>query len=168
VEAIRLKDLETLDDLNQVLVEDTDRLVAAIEPTELVEDLGPSLCRSVARLKMTPRLCPGHFRLGLFPLNIFVPNSDAGSRSPVLTPMSIPKSTTPHIVAPATRLLYDRKSAALQLSISVRSLDYLIARQELATRRIASKVLIPHSELIRFARGHHTGPICGVSGDKAA
>jgi len=82
--------------------------------------------------------------------------------------MSNSKSTTPHIVAPATRLLYDRKSAALQLSISVRSLDYLIARQALSTRRIASKVLIPHSELVRFARGQHTGPICGSSGDKAA
>jgi len=37
--ATRLKYLETLDDLKQVLVEDPDRLVAAIEEAELVEDL---------------------------------------------------------------------------------------------------------------------------------
>lgn len=53
------------------------------------------------------------------------------------------------------RMLYDRKSAAVQLSISVRSLDYLIAAKRLATRRIGKKVLIPRGELLRFARGDH-------------
>ena len=53
------------------------------------------------------------------------------------------------------RLLYDRKGAALQLSISVRSLDYLIAGKKLATRRIGKKVLIPRGELVRFSRGSH-------------
>ena len=59
------------------------------------------------------------------------------------------------------RLLYDRKTAALMLSISVRSLDYLIAGRQLETRRSGKKVLIPRAELVRFARGHHPGPICG-------
>ena len=58
-----------------------------------------------------------------------------------------------HLVAP--RLLYDRKEAARQLSISVRSLDYLIAGKQLVTRRIGKKVLISHRELVRFASGNH-------------
>jgi hypothetical protein len=62
-------------------------------------------------------------------------------------------------VASPTRILYDRKTAAAQLSISVRSLDYLIQQQHIATRRIGKKVLVHHTELSRFARGNHTGPI---------
>lgn len=54
-----------------------------------------------------------------------------------------------------TRLLYDRKEAARQLSISVRSLDYLIAGGQLETRRIGKKVLIPHGSLSRFAQANH-------------
>ena len=53
------------------------------------------------------------------------------------------------------RILYDRKSAALMLSISIRSLDYLIAGKLLTTRRIGKKVLIPHGELVRFSRADH-------------
>ena len=54
-----------------------------------------------------------------------------------------------------SRLLYDRKEAARQLSISVRSLDYLIAGGQLETRRIGKKVLIPHGSLSRFAQANH-------------
>jgi hypothetical protein len=60
-----------------------------------------------------------------------------------------------HTMNDEGRMLYDRKSAAVQLSISVRSLDYLIAAKRLATRRIGKKVLIPRGELLRFARGDH-------------
>lgn len=61
------------------------------------------------------------------------------------------------IVTPITsaRMLYDRKEGARQLSISVRSLDYLIAGKELETRRIGKKVLIPHASLVRYAQGNH-------------
>lgn len=59
----------------------------------------------------------------------------------------------------SARLLYDRKAAARQLSLSIRSLDYLIAGKELTTRRIGKKVLVPHAELVRYARGDHFGPI---------
>lgn len=62
-------------------------------------------------------------------------------------------SLTPHTNAP--RLLYDRKEAARQLSLSVRSLDYLVSQKKLATRRIGKKVLIPHAELVLYARGDH-------------
>jgi hypothetical protein len=56
-------------------------------------------------------------------------------------------------------MLYSRKDAAHQLSLSVRALDYLIARKALNTRRIGKKVLIPHGELVRFSRQDHPGPI---------
>jgi hypothetical protein len=51
----------------------------------------------------------------------------------------------------APRLLYDRKEAARQLSISIRSLDYMIAGRKIDTRRIGSRILIPHEELVRMA-----------------
>lgn len=53
------------------------------------------------------------------------------------------------------RLLYDRKNAARQLSISIRSLDYLIANRRLTFRRIGKKVLIPYGELVKFSRFDH-------------
>jgi hypothetical protein len=55
----------------------------------------------------------------------------------------------------ASRLLYDRKSAARQLSISIRSLDYLISAGEFETRRIGRKVLVTHKSLVKFAQGNH-------------
>ena len=57
------------------------------------------------------------------------------------------------------KLLYDRKSAAHALSISVRSLDYLLSQRAFRTRRIGKKVLIPASELKRFAAADHVGPM---------
>ena len=57
------------------------------------------------------------------------------------------------------RLLYSRKSAAWELDISIRMVDYLIANKQLATRRIGKRVMIPYSELVRFARSDHFEPI---------
>jgi hypothetical protein len=57
------------------------------------------------------------------------------------------------------KLLYDRKSAAYALSISVRSVDYLLSQRAFRTRKIGKKVLIPASELKRFAAADHFGPI---------
>jgi hypothetical protein len=70
--------------------------------------------------------------------------------SPVLASMG---HATTHENAP--KLLYDRKSAATALSISIRSLDYLIERGDLPTRRIGKKVLIPARDLQRFAGADH-------------
>ncbi len=53
------------------------------------------------------------------------------------------------------KILYDRKGAAFALSISVRALDYLIAGKQLTTRRLGKKVMVPASELSRFARADH-------------
>jgi len=55
----------------------------------------------------------------------------------------------------ASRLLYDRKEAARQLGISVRSLDYINAAKELDPRRIGRKVLVTHASLVRYASGNH-------------
>jgi Helix-turn-helix domain len=57
------------------------------------------------------------------------------------------------------RLLYSRKDAAKALSISLRSIDYLVSNKKLKTRRLASRVLIPRSELLRLARGDHHQPL---------
>lgn len=54
-----------------------------------------------------------------------------------------------------SRLMYDRKTAARMLSISVRSLDYLIAAKRLDTRRIGKKVLVTHRSLVQFAQSNH-------------
>ncbi len=57
------------------------------------------------------------------------------------------------------RLLYDRKSAAWQISLSVRSVDYLIANKRLATRKVGKRIMIPHCELVRFSRTDQSEPI---------
>lgn len=61
------------------------------------------------------------------------------------------------------KLLYDRRSAAATLSISIRTLDYFIARGELRTIRIGRKVLIPANELKQFARTNHYDAVAGTS-----
>lgn len=66
------------------------------------------------------------------------------------------------------RLLYDRKNAARQLSISVRALDYLVAGKQLRTRRIGKRVLIPRSELARYAAANHYEPVTPVAAEGAA
>lgn len=58
------------------------------------------------------------------------------------------------------RLLYDRKAAALQLSISIRALDRLVANKCLNARRVGSRVLIPYGELKRFAKADHFSMDC--------
>lgn len=65
-----------------------------------------------------------------------------------------------------SRLLYDRKEAARQLSISVRSLDYIIAAKEFDTRRIGRKVLITHASLVRYASGNHYTVISEPNGSR--
>jgi excisionase family DNA binding protein len=62
---------------------------------------------------------------------------------------------------PVQRLLYDKQTAAETLSISLRSLNYLLSRGKIRFRRVGSRVLIPHAELVRFAHGHHPEPVAG-------
>jgi len=53
----------------------------------------------------------------------------------------------------ADRILYGRKEAAQQLSISVSTLEQLIAQGELQVRRLGKRIFIPRTELERLA-GH--------------
>jgi len=52
-------------------------------------------------------------------------------------------------------LLCSKKQAAQRLNLSLRTIDNLIAFKELAVRRIGRRVLIPQSEIIKFARTDH-------------
>lgn len=54
------------------------------------------------------------------------------------------------------QLLVGRHEAAAALGISLRSLDYNIARGELAVRRIGRRVLITRQELEQFANSRET------------
>lgn len=59
-------------------------------------------------------------------------------------------------IAPEAKLLVSREEAAQLLSsISQRALDYLIANRRLPTRRIGGRVLIPVTDLRKYARGDH-------------
>jgi hypothetical protein len=72
------------------------------------------------------------------------------------------------------KLMYDRKSAAYALSISIRSLDYALATGAFETRRKGRKVLITAGSLKRYAATNHYGPVAGpkkeaaLKGDAAA
>ena len=56
---------------------------------------------------------------------------------------------------PVEKLLYSRHDAAEALSLSIRSIDYLITTGRLPTRRIGGKILIPANAVRRFAREDH-------------
>jgi len=58
-------------------------------------------------------------------------------------------------IAPQDKLLVCREEAAEILSISVRSVDYLLANRQLTFRRIGTRNLIPMADLRRFARMDH-------------
>src|SRR6266436_6113603 len=53
------------------------------------------------------------------------------------------------------KLLYSRRDTAEALSLSIRSIDYLITTGRLTARRIGGKILIPASAVRRFAREDH-------------
>jgi len=58
-------------------------------------------------------------------------------------------------------LLYSRKDAAMRLSVSTRTIDYLLARHELDYRKIGRRKLITAASLKQFARANHHGPVKG-------
>jgi hypothetical protein len=59
----------------------------------------------------------------------------------------------------ASKLLWSKKEAASMLSISLRSLDYMIAREQCAIRKLGGRILSPHAELLRIARADHPEPM---------
>lgn len=50
------------------------------------------------------------------------------------------------------KVLYSRREAANLLSISTRTLDRLIGAKALTTRRLGSRVMVPHAELMKLSR----------------
>jgi excisionase family DNA binding protein len=52
-------------------------------------------------------------------------------------------------------ILISKRDAAKALSISLRTLDYLIASKELAVRRVGRRCLIPRKSLEEFAGHDH-------------
>jgi excisionase family DNA binding protein len=53
------------------------------------------------------------------------------------------------------KLLYSRRDAASALSLSVRSIDYLICTGRIPTRRVGGKILIHVTDVRRFAKTDH-------------
>lgn len=51
------------------------------------------------------------------------------------------------------QILVSRQDAAKALSVSVRSVDYMISRGELPARKLGKRTLIPRASLEKFARG---------------
>ena len=60
------------------------------------------------------------------------------------------------------KLLYDRKSAAYALSVSIRTVDYLIATKKLAFLKLGRKVMIRASEMERFAACNHFEGVAAI------
>jgi hypothetical protein len=57
------------------------------------------------------------------------------------------------------KLLFDRKSAAWALSVSIRTIDYALDAGALETRRIGRKILITAGSLKKYAAANHYGPV---------
>jgi len=53
------------------------------------------------------------------------------------------------------KLLCSKKETADALGVSLRTVDNLIGRKELAVRRVGRRVLIPAKEVERFTRHDH-------------
>jgi excisionase family DNA binding protein len=117
--------------------------------TDATAKRSPPKKRLQKALKGSVGLCRPDVRIGARWRSSMKSSPEAKSDAPVRV------RTQPPAESPATRLLYDRKEAAKQLSICVRSLDYLIAGKRLETRRIGSKVLIPRAALVKFASANH-------------
>jgi hypothetical protein len=56
-------------------------------------------------------------------------------------------------------ILFDKRSTAAKLGISVRSLEHLVTLREIMPRRIGKRVLFEAREISRFSRcDHRTKP----------
>lgn len=60
--------------------------------------------------------------------------------------------TPPTQIHAVEKLLYDKKSAAFALSVSVRTIDNMLADKRLSYRRCGRKVLIPASDIRRISK----------------
>jgi excisionase family DNA binding protein len=60
---------------------------------------------------------------------------------------------------PSPKLLYSREEAAELLSVSVRTIDYMIANKQLPTRRYGRRRLIPYQALLQCTRRDFIGRV---------
>ena len=58
-------------------------------------------------------------------------------------------------MAEVAKYLYTRKEASYSIGVSIRTIDYLLANKQLKFRKCGKKILIPTSELSRWARADH-------------
>ncbi|MBB5331798.1 hypothetical protein [Tunturiibacter gelidoferens] len=54
-----------------------------------------------------------------------------------------------------TKLLYSRREASWSIGLSLRSLDGLVASGQLKTRKMGRRIMVPASELEKFALKDH-------------
>jgi excisionase family DNA binding protein len=59
------------------------------------------------------------------------------------------------------KLLVSQEEAAQLLSISKRSVEYLVAARQLSTHRIGTRALIPIEDVRKFARSDHPERMAG-------
>jgi hypothetical protein len=57
------------------------------------------------------------------------------------------------------RLLYDRKTASILLSVSIRTIDYALAHQEFEWRKVGRGKLITNRSLKSWANRNHYGSV---------
>ncbi|MFL6435990.1 MAG: helix-turn-helix domain-containing protein [Terriglobales bacterium] len=60
-----------------------------------------------------------------------------------------------HTTEVQPKLLYSKAEAARMLSLSLRTIDYLIATGELTARRVGRRVLLSYNSLTLFTRKDH-------------
>ncbi|MDE1161908.1 MAG: hypothetical protein PW792_08170 [Acidobacteriaceae bacterium] len=71
-----------------------------------------------------------------------------------------------HMKAPISPVRLDRKGSAAYLSLSVRSVDYLIQQERLKPVRDGGKVFVMVADLDRYAKADHNQPIRPVAGGR--
>jgi len=64
------------------------------------------------------------------------------------------------------KLLVSKRDAAAALSLSVRTIENLIARKELVARRVGRRTLVLASSLEAFARHDHPSPSPSARADR--
>ena len=85
-----------------------------------------------------------------------MPSPSLSSKRRTRKPQSCKSKPPARVTVPLdAKLLVSREEAAEIVSLSIRSIDYLLASKELPFRKIGTRTMIPLSALQVFARMHH-------------
>jgi len=63
-------------------------------------------------------------------------------------------------------LLFGRKAASILLSVSIRTIDYALSRQEFEVRKVGRRKLITNRSLKSWANRNHYGSVRDLNQDK--